>query len=151
MNAFYITLTFNFKYQDWYPCNLTRQLTKINSSARKCVFTQKWVKLTQDEIFSIFKKKHSLRVYLVMANQVTLSENLHYKLQNFFWPTYLRKWLFRLLFVENPLIETSETWGFTPVYIWRWIFRQRIWTNKKYFFDWSIYNGIYWVKSVHFL
>ena len=34
------------------------ELTKINSSARRCVFSWKWVKLTRDELFSVFKSEH---------------------------------------------------------------------------------------------
>ena len=38
-------------------CTRPFELTKINSSARRCVFSREWVKLTQDELFSIFKSK----------------------------------------------------------------------------------------------
>ena len=38
-------------------------LIKINSSARRSVFTQKLMKLIQNELFSIFKSEYVLRVY----------------------------------------------------------------------------------------
>ena len=38
------------------------ELMKFNSSAGRCVFSRKCVNLTQDELFSIFKSKHFLRV-----------------------------------------------------------------------------------------
>ena len=44
----------------------TRQLdlTKINSSARRCVFSRKWVKFSQDKLFSISKSEHFLRMHI---------------------------------------------------------------------------------------
>ena len=36
---------------------------KINSSVRRWVFSREWVKLTQDELFSIFKSADILRMY----------------------------------------------------------------------------------------
>ena len=38
------------------------ELTKINSSARRYIFSRKLVKFTQDELFSIFKGEKFLRV-----------------------------------------------------------------------------------------
>ena len=53
---------FHSKYQG--TCKLPSVgKTKINSSARRCFCCRKWVKLTQDELFSMFKSKHFLRVY----------------------------------------------------------------------------------------
>ena len=53
-----------------FMCMKTRQLelTKINSSVSRCVFSPKWEKLTQDELFSIFKSKHFLRVWSTTLN-----------------------------------------------------------------------------------
>ena len=40
---------------------------KIKSSAWECVFSQKCVKLTSDELFLILKSEHVLRVYFQTA------------------------------------------------------------------------------------
>ena len=41
------------------------ELMKFNSSVSRWVFFRKWVKLTQDELFSTFKSWQFLRVYLI--------------------------------------------------------------------------------------
>ena len=56
-------------FQIWnFTCMWTRQLEfiKINSNARICVFSGKWVKITQIELFSIFKCEYFIRVYVLV-------------------------------------------------------------------------------------
>ena len=53
---------------------------KINWSARKCVLARKRVKLIQDELFSIFKSEHILRVYKALKNKIECECNADNKI-----------------------------------------------------------------------
>ena len=80
------------------------EVMKISSSARRCVFSQKWVKLTQDELFSIFKSKYYFRVKKKWIHDTRNRKNI-LKSQNriFSWSQYIsytelrqvkKKWIF---------------------------------------------------------
>ena len=66
LNAFYTNLTFilNIKFYRHVNSPPWADGNEINSSARKYVFSLKWMKSTQDDLFSIFKSEHILRVYM---------------------------------------------------------------------------------------
>ena len=73
---------------------------KISSSARRCVNSRKWVKLTQDELFSIFKSEHFLRVYSCALIDV--------KKRNIFtWKNWFSDYLHNNVIINN----NEDFWG----------------------------------------
>ena len=104
-------------------CQLERK--KINLSARRCVFSRKWVKLTQDELLSIFKS------VLKLTPQVFFSSA--FKCGTFAWGLrrhnsfkYLSSAFVVTLFRSDPLFLSislvSCFYLITPEIVKRWQF-----------------------------
>ena len=61
-------------------------MMKINSSVRTCVFSKKWVKFTQDELFSIFHFKSTCQKSIKMPEKVYYFHLTMYSMEKIlFW------------------------------------------------------------------
>ena len=73
------------------------EMMKINSSLWRWVFSRKWVKLTQDELFSIFKSMLYVNVHVSLC----LKRNEYYERESIIYAHYI--YICTYMYVHNYL------------------------------------------------